>query len=80
MDIALYEFDWKSIGRRLLACEQDVTDIGRDEHEEQHRRERVLEVWHRQQGSGASYRKLIDILKLLGNGATAEKLQFLVTS
>eukprot|EP00731_Ephydatia_muelleri_P023408 Em0015g991a len=80
MDIALYEFDWKSIGRRLLACEQDIADIGRDEHKEQHRRERVLEVWHQQQGSGVSYRRLIDILKLLGNGATTERLQSLATS
>ena len=28
MDIALREFDWKSIGQRLLVHEQDVADIG----------------------------------------------------
>eukprot|EP00731_Ephydatia_muelleri_P023388 Em0015g971a len=75
LKIALLQFDWKSLGRRLLNTEQDVKDIDREEKEEQHKREKVLLKWKEQQGSGATYQKLYDTLKEIGNKVTAERVE-----
>ena len=73
LKIALLQFDWKSLGRRLLNnTEQDVKDIDREEKEEQYKREKVLLKWKEQQGSGATYQKLRDTFKAIGNKVTAE--------
>ena len=72
---ALLQFDWKSLGRRLLNTEQDVKDIDHEEKEEQHKRENVLLKWKEQQGSGATYQKLHDTLKEVGNKDTAERVE-----
>ena len=75
LKIALLQFDWKLLGRRLLKTEQDVKDIDREEKEEQHKREKVLIKWKQQQGSGATYQKLTDTLIEIGNKGTAEKIE-----
>eukprot|EP00731_Ephydatia_muelleri_P023074 Em0015g657a len=75
LKIALLQFDWKLLGRRLLNTEQDVKDIDHDEKEEQDKREKVLLKWNEQQGSGATYQKLIDTLKEVGNKDTAERVE-----
>ena len=72
LNIALLQFDWKSLGRRLLKTEQDVKDIDNEEKVEQHKREKVLLKWKEQQGSSATYQKLVDTLKEVGNKITAE--------
>ena len=77
LKIALLQFDWKSLGRHLLNTEQDVKDIDHEEKEEQHKREKVLLKWKEQQGSGATYRKLIDTLMKVGNKITAEGVELL---
>lgn len=79
MNIALFEFDWKTIGRHLLDKEQDIADIERDEHKELHRRQKVLMVWQEQQGSAATYKKLVDVLCNVGNISTASKVQELAS-
>ena len=78
LKIALLQFDWKILGRRLLNTEQDVKDIDRDEKEEQHKRDKVLLKWKDQQ-PGATYRKLTDIFRELKNKDTADRVeQFVV--
>eukprot|EP00731_Ephydatia_muelleri_P028799 Em0020g443a len=79
LKIALLEFDWKILGRRLLNTEQDVKDIDRDEEEEQHKRDKVLLKWKEQQETGATYRKLTDTFRELKNEDTANRVeQFVV--
>ena len=76
LKIALLPFDWKSLGRNLLKnIEQDVEDIEHEEKEEQHKREKMLLKWKKQQGSGATCRKLIHTLKEIGNEDTAERVK-----
>ena len=75
LTIALLQFDWKSLGRRLLNTEQDVKDIDHEEKEEQHKRDKVLLKWQEQQGSSATYQKLTDTLKEVGNKDTAERVE-----
>ncbi|KAL5499677.1 hypothetical protein EMCRGX_G011134 [Ephydatia muelleri] len=74
LKIALLQFDWKSLGRLLLNTEQDVKDIDREE-EEQHKREKVLLKWKEQKGSSATYQKLFDTVKEIGNKDTAERVE-----
>ena len=59
LKIALWQFDWKVLGYRLLNTEQDVKDIDHEEKEEKHKREKMLLKWKEQKA--ASYRKLTDI-------------------
>ena len=75
LKIALLQFDWKVLGRRLLNSVQNVEDIDREEKEEQHKREKMLLKWKEQKGSGATYRKLTDTLMELGNKHTAESIE-----
>ena len=75
MDIALLDFDWRRVGRRLLESDQNITDIGRDEPDEQNRREKVLMMWQSQKGSSATYRVLAEIFEKLQYGDIAEKVK-----
>ena len=75
MDIALYDFDWKPVGRRLLESEQNITDILRDEPNEQNRREKMLMMWQSQKGSSATYRVLAEAFQKLRYGNIAEKVK-----
>ena len=65
MDIALLDFDWKPVGRRLLESEQNITDILHDEPNEQNRREKMLMMWQSQKGSLATYRALAETFEKL---------------
>ena len=77
LNVALHPFDWRTLGRRLISpmC---VSDIDREEHDEQNKRERMLLTWLQQEGSKATYRCLVEALERLGNKATAEKVTRLV--
>ena len=75
--IALLPFDWRTLGRRLITP-QRVSDIDREEHDEQNKRERMLSTWLQQEGSKATYRRLVEALERLGNKGTAEKVTKLV--
>ena len=77
LKIALLQFNWKVLGRRLLNSEQDVKDIDHEEKEEQHKREKMLLKWKEQKGSDATYQKLADTLKEVGNMDTAERVKLL---
>eukprot|EP00731_Ephydatia_muelleri_P005503 Em0002g1679a len=71
LKIAMLSYDWRPLGRRLIG-DQRVSDIAREEHDEQNRRERMLTTWMQQEGTRATYRRLVDVLEKLGNKATAE--------
>ena len=73
MSIAQYGFDWKTIGRRLIR-EQDVDDIDSEERTDVLKRQKVLLKWAEQQGSGATYKKLADVLKKVENHPAAKKV------
>ena len=75
LKVALLHFDWKKIGHRLLKKKQDITDIDREEDSEQLKRDKVLMKWKEQEGSGATYQKLIDTFKNLRNKDAAEGVQ-----
>ena len=75
LKVALLDFEWKVIGRRLLKKELDITDIDREEPTEQQKRDKVLMKWKEQEGSGATYQKLIDFFKELGKKDAAERVQ-----
>ena len=77
LKISQLEFDWKTLGRRLISPSH-VFDIDHEEHNEQNRRERMLLTWWQQEGSNATYRCLVDALQILGDKATAEKVTTLV--
>ena len=75
MDIALLDFDWRRVGRRLLESEQNITDIRINEPDEQNRREKVLIMWQSQKGSSATYRVLAEKFEKLKYGNIAEKVK-----
>ncbi|KAL5505377.1 hypothetical protein EMCRGX_G006799 [Ephydatia muelleri] len=73
LKIALFNFDWRRVGRRLLASQQNITDICREEPDEPNRREAVLMKWQSQKGSSATYSVLAEAFKTIGYGDIAEK-------
>ena len=75
LDIALCNFDWKTVGRRLLESEKNITDILIDEQSEQNKKEAVLIMWQRQKGSSATYRVLAETFQKLNYGNTEEKVK-----
>ena len=75
LDIALLDFDWMRVGRRLLKSTQSITDISRDQPDEPNRRETVLMMWQSQKGSLASYSVLAETFEKLGYGNIAEKVK-----
>ena len=75
LKIALFDFDWMKVGRRLLVSEQNITDIGRDEPNESNRRDAVLMMWQRQKGSSATYRVLAETFEQLQYCEIAKKVK-----
>ena len=75
LNIASFRFDWRRVGRHLLECEQNITDIHRDEPDEQNRREKVLMVWQSQKGSLATYAVLAETFQKLKCGNITEKVK-----
>ena len=76
LEMSSWEFDWKSI----IETEQDTTESDHAEDNEQQKRKKVLTKWKEQQGSGATYRKLIDTIKQVGSTDTANKVHRLATT
>ena len=73
----MLSYDWRPLGYRLIGLPR-VSDIAREEHDEQNRRERMLATWLQLEGTRATYRCLVDVLEKLGNKQTAEKVVRLV--
>ena len=70
LEISSWKVDWKNI---IIGSEQDATDEEDSEH-------KVLMKWKEQEGSGATYQKLIDTLRNTGNRDTAEMVHRLATT
>ena len=77
--IATFNFDWKMVGKRLIGL-QAIRDIDREEHSEQNKRDKMLEKWLEIDGSKATYRVLIEVLKDVQNTQAAEDVQKLASS
>ena len=75
LKIASFGFDWRRVGRRLLASRQNITDIYRDEPDEANRREAMLMMWQSQKGSSATYSVLAETFETLQYGEIAEKVK-----
>ena len=76
-DIALWSFDWKTVGRRLLLSDQSIIDIDRDEKNEQNKRDKLLTTWHQQKGPKATYQVLMDTFQELNENSLVEDLKAL---
>ena len=72
--IAGYDFDWKVVGRRLIG-EQKVTDIDRDGSSENDKRDKMLLEWKKTKSHDATYQALVNVLRLIGNNATADHVE-----
>ena len=75
--IAQLPFDWRRVGHCLIG-DQCVSDIEREEHNEEKRKERILLAWLQQEGFRATYKRLVEVLKRLGYKETAEEVTRLV--
>ena len=75
--IATFNFEWKTVGRRLITA-QTIKDIDREGHSEQEKRDKMLERWLQSNGSGATYRVLINALSDVRNNQAAEEVRKLV--
>ena len=75
--IALWSFDWKTVGRRLLLSDQSIIDIDCNEKDEQNKRDNMLTTWHQQKGKMATYQVLMDTFQMLNNGTLVDKLKIL---
>ena len=76
LEMSSWEVDWK----RIIESEQDTTESDHAEDNEQQIRKKMLTKWKEQQGSGATYRKLIDTIKQIGSTDTANKVHRLATT
>ena len=76
-DIALWSFDWKTVGRRLLLSDQSIIDIDCNEKDEQNKRDYMLTTWHQQKGPKATYQVLMDTFQMLNNYTLVDKLKIL---
>ena len=54
---------------------QDVEDIEREGHSEQEKRDKLLEVWHRRKGSGATYRVMMKAFNDVQNQQAAQMVK-----
>ena len=75
LQMSSWKGDWKGIIKRG----QDATDNQHHRGSEQ-QMEKVLMKWKEQEGSGATYQKLIDTLKELGNLDAANRVHSLATT
>ena len=76
LEMSSWEIDWKSI----IESEQDTTESDYAEDNEQQKRKEELTKWKEQQGSGATYRKLIDTIKQIRSTDAANKVHRLATT
>ena len=73
LKISSWEFDWKSI----IESEQDTNESDCKQETGQQKREKILMKWKEQQGSGATYQKLFDTLRDMGNMDVANRVHCL---
>ncbi|KAL5469233.1 hypothetical protein EMCRGX_G030458 [Ephydatia muelleri] len=78
LEIALWDFDWRCVGRRLLDSDQAITDIDNDKPNEQNKRDEILISWHHKKGSKATYSVLMETFEVLKYGELAEKVKQLI--
>lgn len=76
LEMSSWDFDWKSV----IVGEQDTATSDQAEDNEQEKRKEVLTKWKEQQGSGATYRKVIDTIKERGSTDVADKVHRLATT
>ena len=79
LQIATLNYDWRMVGRRLIE-HKTITDIDREEHIEQNKRDKMLMQWVNKKGNAATYRVLIEVLQRTGNVQAAEAVQKLASS
>ena len=72
--IAGYDFDWKIVGRRLIG-KQKVNDIDREGSSERDKREMMLLEWKKTKSHNATYLALVNVLRTIGNNATADRVE-----
>ncbi|KAL5517293.1 hypothetical protein EMCRGX_G002818 [Ephydatia muelleri] len=72
--IAGYDLDWKVVGRRLIG-EQKVTDIDREGSSENDKRDKMLLEWRKTKTRNATYQALVNVLRTIGNNATADRVE-----
>ena len=76
-DIAVLNFDWKVVGKRLLNATY-VNDIDMEEGSEQRKRDRMVEKWLEIKGPRATYRAILTVFEKLSNRQAAEAVRNLV--
>ena len=76
LEMSSWNFDWKSV----IESEQATATSDHAEDNEQEKRKEVLTKWKEQQGSGATYRNLIDTIEERGNTDVANKVNRLATA
>eukprot|EP00731_Ephydatia_muelleri_P002421 Em0001g2421a len=72
--IAGYDLDWKVVGRRLIG-EQKVMDIDREGSSENDKRDKMLLEWRKTKTRDATYQALVNVLRTIGNNATADRVE-----
>ena len=72
--IAGYDLDWKVVGRRLIG-EQKVTDIDREGSSENDKKDKMLLEWRKTKTRDATYQALVNVLRTIGNNATADRVE-----
>ena len=72
--IAGYDLDWKLVGRRLIS-DQKVRDIEREGSSERDKREMMLLEWKKTKSHDATYQALVEVLRTIGNNATADRVK-----
>ena len=73
LTIAQLSFDWRRVGQHLIG-NHCITDIQREEYDDQKRKERMLLTWLEQEGSKATYRHLVEVLRELRYHAIADEV------
>ena len=72
--IAGYDLDWRVVGRRLIG-EQKVMDIDHDRSSEYDKRDKMLLEWRKTKSHDATYQALVNMLRMIGNNATADRVE-----
>ena len=80
MKCAVMNISWSCHHGNLIESEQGTTESDHKEDIEQQKREKVLLKWKEQQGSGATYWKLLDALRNMGNMEVANRVYSLATT
>ena len=62
LDISIRLVDWKKFGRAASLTTAEIEGIQQDGSNEDDRRYKAIEIWHRMKASDATYGALIEIL------------------